>query len=170
LPLSPLASCSHNCLVAAQRRGRGRVGAGQRFGLRHVVVLVLTAGFGVVLLTAGLDRWHDHQVLASRGLTATALITEVHSGRGGPSVDVRFTTAAGQEITTRVGDADSPGGLREGGAIAVRYDPLDAAGRIESARSGNAVATEWSLIVFGVLLLALVGYGAGWWAWRAVRR
>jgi hypothetical protein len=92
--------------------------------LQHVLVLVLGVGFGATLLVSGLDHWRNHRILASRGLTATAVVTKVHSGRGGPSVDVRFTTSAGQETTTRVKDADSPGGLHEGGTIAVRYDPL----------------------------------------------
>jgi hypothetical protein len=100
---------------------------------------------------------------------ATAVITKVHSKRGGPSVDVRFTTGAGQETTTRVREADSAGGLHEGGTIAVRYDPQDAAGRVESVRGGNAAATRWFLIVSGVLLLALTGYGTWWWL-RAVRQ
>jgi hypothetical protein len=163
-------------VVAGRRRGRastgagrrrGRAGADQRFGLWHLLVFVITAGFGAILLVSGVDRLQDHQALVSRGLTATAVITEVYS-RG--SVDVRFTTAAGQEITTRVRDADSPDGLYVGGTIAVRYDPLNAAGRIESARDGNAAGTRGLLIVSGVLLLALVAFGASWWLWHAARR
>lgn len=151
-------------------RTRGRAGARERFGLQHILVLVLVAGFGTTLLVSGLDGWRDHRILASRGVTATAVITKVHSGRSGPSVDVRFTTSAGQETTTRVKDAESPDGLHEGGSIAVRYDPLDATGRVESATGGNAAATHWFLIVSGVLLLALSGYGTWWWSSRAVRR
>src|SRR5215813_6357772 len=94
----------------------------------------VSAGFGGGLLFAGLRMQHDHAVLGTRGATATAVVTEVHSGRGGPTVDVRFTAADGREVRARVEDADSPGGLYEGSPIEVRYDPLDPAGRIESAR------------------------------------
>jgi hypothetical protein len=156
--------------VAGRGRGRGRAGAGQSFGLQHVVALVLGVAFGATLLVSGLDQWRNHRILVSRGLTTTAVITKVHSGRGGPSVDIRFTTSAGEETTTRVKDAESPDGLYEGGTIAVRYDPLDAAGRIESARGGNAAGTRWFLIISGVLLLALTGYGIWWWSWHTVRR
>jgi hypothetical protein len=155
-------------VVVGQKRGR--VDARQQFGLRHVVIFVVVAGFGATLLAGGLVRLHDHDVLASRGLTATAVITEVHSGRGGPSVDVRFTTAAGQEISTLVANADSPGGLFEGGTIVVRYDPLDAGGRIESASDGSAAGHRWLLILGGGFLLALVGFGAFWWISQAPRR
>jgi Protein of unknown function (DUF3592) len=165
--------------VRGRGRGRGRrpgravAGqrvAGQRFGPKHIVALVLGVGLGVALLAGGLDRWHAHRVLASRGVTTNALITAVHSGRGGTSVDVRFAAPGGQEITARVEDAQSPDGLHEGGTIAVRYDPLDPAGRVESAQAGSGVATAWLLILGGALLLALAAYGTAWWILHGLGR
>jgi hypothetical protein len=153
-----------------RRNGRPLNAGGQRFGIRQVFGLLLVAVFGGGLLFAGVRMWHDHSVLGTRGVTTTAVITHVHSGRGGPSVDVRFTATDGREVQARVQDADSPAGLNEGSPIDVRYDPLDPQGRIESARNGHAAGTRWLLIVGGGLLLCLAAYGAGWWGWYAWRR
>ena len=120
-----------------RRNGSRLIADGHRFGIRQVLGLLVVAVFGGGLLFAGLRMWHDHSVLGTRGVTTTAVITHVHSGRGAPSVDVRFTATDGRQVQARVQDADSPAGLYEGSPIDVRYDPLDPEGRIESAGTGR---------------------------------
>ena len=169
-------AAGHNDAVTKRRdrrirqNGRRSNAGRQRFGAGHVLIFVVCTAFGGGLLFTGLRMQHDHDVLGTRGASARAVITAVHSGSGGPSVDVRFTTADGREVHARVKDADSPGGLYEGSPIEIRYDPLDPSGRVESARGDPATATRWFLVVSGALLLGLVGYGSWWWGREGVRR
>jgi hypothetical protein len=79
----------------------------------------------------------------------------------GSSATVRFTTADGTKVTTRVVDPASDTELAPGFPLRVRYDPSDPAGRVESADDSQRMLSRLFYIGCGFGLLALVGYGAG---------
>jgi hypothetical protein len=101
----------------------------------------------------------ERAFLLERGNVATAQILEVHNGSGGPSVTVRFATAGGDEIVTRVGEAPSDQQLKPGAPIEVRYDPNAPVDRVIPVNEDEFVIDMWFYTIIGAALLALAGYG-----------
>lgn len=125
--------------------------------------MALVTVFGVALLGGGIARWHDRSLLLERGIVVSAQIVEVHSGGHGQSVTVRFTTTSGEVILTDVDDPPDGVRLEPGAPLQVRYDPYDPRDRVMPTDENQSAITMWFLLVSGVGILALGGYGIWWW-------
>ena len=118
--------------------------------------ILLGVALGVALLIGGIGQWRDHAALHDHGRPATAQVLDVHGGRS-TWVQVRFVTAAGDQVVADLSDPPSGALLTVGESIAVRYDPADPDGRVEFVGDDQAGLTRWFLMVTGPLLLALAG-------------
>jgi hypothetical protein len=141
--------------------------AGQRLGLRGVIVIIVAGAAGVFWLVAGIGRFRDHAILAERGVVVDATIVEGGS-RG--SATVRFTTDARQEVQAVVRDAPSDATLVAGASLPIRYDPADPIGRLEPVGQDQAAISRWFYLLSGAGVLGLGVYASLWWALKDVRR
>ncbi|WP_328456825.1 DUF3592 domain-containing protein [Amycolatopsis sp. NBC_00438] len=107
--------------VARMRRRREPAPARPRRAAVWVLVPGLVLAVAVALGAVAVQRTESR--LRASGQEAPATVTAVVPARSGYNVDVRFTTAAGREITARLKDFPRDPGLAAGDRLRVGYDP-----------------------------------------------
>ena len=134
--------------ASIRRRRRGRRRAGQAAGL---IVAASVLIYGAVMIGLGISGLRHEDVLATRGVSTTALVSATQ-GYGRDTVQVVYQTGTSTVPgTVNVGDRR----YRTGQPVRVVYDPQHP-GVVGLAGDIGDKSSAWAEVVIGGLFVALI--------------
>jgi hypothetical protein len=134
--------------ASVSRRRRGRRRAGQAAGL---IVAASVLIYGAVMIGLGISGLHHENILATRGVSATALVSATR-GYGRDTIQVIYQAGTSTvQGTVNVGDRR----YRTGQPVLVIYDP-EHPGVVGLAGDIGDKSSAWAEIVIGGLFVSLI--------------
>nr|WP_238355715.1 DUF3592 domain-containing protein [Kribbella sandramycini] len=109
----------------------------------------------VVFVVFACIQVNDLYWLRQRGEVVTGTVVDRVDGRS-PSIEVRYTTRAGETVTEDTSNAYDMDKIRVGAQLDVIYDP-EQPDRMQAADFSRSYG--WPVIIFGVFSLAAAGGG-----------
>ncbi|GLX03069.1 hypothetical protein Misp02_71550 [Microtetraspora sp. NBRC 16547] len=125
-----------------------------------------TGLFSLALLALTISEvltMNQTRTILARGVRAEATVVEARDFRGGDLVVVKFSTSAGEHVTTDVSDSIDASGIHAGDSLDIVYDPNHPERVISAAVT--SISHYYLLIPLSIVAMIVAAWtGIRYWA------